>query len=196
MIDATDRFRMPKCQAAQKPAASQKNQQVRFGKETTPMHSQPKHNGDVFVKSTKATDAAAKPAAPAKSPNPFGAALQNFVKQASKADNPLVNALKKLAPASEPAKLDATRKSVEAQPVQSPFMKAGEHKLASPEKAFATQPTSAQLYNRNKVNLFAGAAVASAGLGALGAAVLGPASLAANPALLNKMIALLPTQLP
>lgn len=196
MIDAMDRLRKLQCQAEQKPTALQKNQPVQFGQKITPMHSQPKHGGDVFVKSIKPTDMAAKPAVPAKSPNPFGTALQNFVKQAGKADNPLVNALKKLAPASESAKLEATRKSVEAQPVQSPFMKAGEHKLASPEKAFATQPTSAQIYNRNKINLFAGAAVTAAGLGALGAAVLGPASLAANPALLNKMVALLPTQLP
>ncbi|WP_373531125.1 hypothetical protein [Vampirovibrio sp.] len=193
MIDAMDRLKVPKCKAAQA------NKPVQFGQKTTPIHSQPTQQGDVFVKSAKPAEANSKASAPAQSKNPMGAALQNFVKQASKADNPLMNALKKLAPASPPAQLEASRKPAEipaGASTQSPFLKAGEHTLASPEKAFATQPTSAQINTRNKVNLFAGAAVTSAGLGALTGMVMGPAAIAANPALLNKMIALLPTQLP
>jgi hypothetical protein len=188
MIDAMDRFKMPKFKAAQKPAAAQPNNPTSFGQKATPMHSQPKHNGDVFVKSAKPGDAASKATAPSQSANPLNATLQNFVKQASKAGNPLMDALKKLAPASQPAPLEASRKAAE-NPVgasgQSPFL-----------KALAAQPTSSQINARNKVNLFADAAVTAAGLGALSSLVMGPAAIAANPALLNKVIALLPTQLP
>lgn len=188
MIDAMDRLKMLKFKAAQKPAATQPNNPVRFAQKATPIHSQPTHNGDVFVKSAKPADAASKPTAPTQSANPLSAGLKNFVKQASNANNPLINALKKLAPASQSAPLEATRKFAES-PVsaslQSPFL-----------KAFAPQPTPSQINARNKVNLFAGAAVTATGLAALSGLVMGPAAIAANPALLNKMMALLPTQLP
>jgi hypothetical protein len=188
MIDAMDQFKMLKFKAAQKPAATQPNNPVRFAQKATPMNSQPKQGGDVFVKSAKPAGATSKPTAPTQSANSLSAGLKNFVKQASNADNPLISALKKLAPASPSAPLEATRKFAES-PVgvstQSPFL-----------KAFAPQPTSGQINARNKVNLFAGAAVTAAGLGALSGLVMGPAAIAANPALLNKMMALLPTQLP
>lgn len=199
MIDAMDRFRMLQKMATPKVGASQPTQQARFGQQSVPMHSQPKDSGDVFVKSTKPADKVVLPEAPAKTASPMGASLRNFVKNVSGGSNPLIDALKKLTPASQPAGPEPVRKSLatlEPKTVsESPFLKAGEKQIAAPGKAAALQPTSAQI-NHKKVSLFAGAAVTSAGLSALTATVAGPAALAANPSLINKIVSLLPTQLP
>lgn len=199
MIDAMDRFRMLQKMTPPKVGAAQPTQQARFGQQSVPMHSQPKHSGDVFVKSTKPVDGAARPEAPAKTASPMGASLRNFVQNVNAGNNPLINALKKLTPASQPAKPESIRKSLETlEPKavsESPFLKAGEKQIAAPGKTATLPPTSAQI-NHKKVNLFAGAAVTSAGLSALTATVAGPAALVANPGLLNKIVSLLPTQLP
>lgn len=199
MIDAMDRYKLLQRMAVPKPVQPQATSPVQFGQKVTPMHTQPKNGGDVFIKSSKPMDADAKAAPSNKTPSPMGAALQGFVKQVSKSDNPLFGALKKLVPANQPAKLEPTRKAVEMPampPVgNSPFLKAGEQRVSTPERSAPMQPTSAQVNMKNKITLFAGAAVTSAGLSALTAAVAGPAALA-NPTLMNKIVSLLPTQLP
>lgn len=200
MIDAMDRYKLLQKMAAPKAAKPQAVNPAQFG--ATPMHSQPKSSGDVFIKSVKPADASAKPAASTKTPNPMGAALQGFVKQVSKTDNPLFDALKKLVPATPTAQAEPARKSLatpalqQAQPIaNSPFMKAAEQKVSTPERSAPLQPTSAQVNLKNKVNLFAGTAVTSTALGGLAAAVVVPAALT-NPMLMNKFISLLPAQLP
>lgn len=205
MIDAMDRYKLLQKMAVPKLAQPQATSPVQFGQKVTPMHNPAKQNGDVFIKSTKPVEASAKAdastktTASTKTPNPMGAALQGFVKQVSKSENPLFGALKKLVPASPMAQTEPARKTLATPALQpagnSPFLKAGEQKVSTPERTAPMQPTSAQANMKNKVTLFAGAAVTSTALSALTAAVAGPAALT-SPTLLNKIVSLLPTQLP
>ncbi len=183
MMDAMNQLKLPKYQALKnqalaKPAAQPASTPIAFGQKTQPIHRQNGHQGDVFIKSAPAVSNASKPAAlPPKQGNPQGnpmvGALQTFVKQAITGNNPWLNALQKLSPL------------MEAIPSAS--------KMTNPQPLV---PANHPVNNRNKVTLFAGAALTGAGLGALSGLVLGPAALAANPALLNKAVGLLPTQLP
>lgn len=111
MMDAMDQFRMlqnralPGIKAAQ---PANPTPAVQFGQKVTPMHQQP-HRGDVFIKSIQP-----KPATEASRPtHSLNAALQNFTQKANLANNGLLNALKKLSPASQAANLGATRKPPE-----------------------------------------------------------------------------------
>lgn len=180
MMDALNQLKLPKYQALKnrtlaKPAAQQAATSIAFGQKTQPIHRQKGHQGDVFIKSTSAAVSnASKPAAlPPRQGHSMVNALQTFAKQAITGNNPWLNALQKLSPLMEA--IPSASKMTNSQPL-----------------VLANHPVN----NRNKATLFAGAAVAGAGLGALSGLVLGPAALAANPALLNKAIALLPTQLP
>ncbi|WP_303673552.1 hypothetical protein [Vampirovibrio chlorellavorus] len=179
MMDAMNQLKLPKYQALKnqtlaKSAAQPASTPIAFGQKTQPIHRQNGHQGDVFIKSTPAVSNASKPASlPPRQGNPVVGALQTFVKQAVTGNNPWLNALQKLSPL------------MEAIPSAS--------KMPNPQ---ALGPANSPVNTRNKATLFAGAALTGAGLGALSGLVLGPAALAANPALLNKAVALLPTQLP
>ncbi len=191
MIDAMDRFRMLPMKATQKTPVQQPASNVQFGQKTTPMHSQPKPSGDVFVKSIKAADASQpavfKAEKPVKTQNPLGAALKNFVQQASKINfgSDAVKTQKQATSANQ----------LQNAPFQQVAMnqKNMDRKVSLPGQLIvATQPTSAQANHKMKAPVFAGAAASSAGLSALTATVAAPAALVAKPTLLNQLIGLLP----